>query len=1010
MNGAAGVGRRLFAAALAAACVAGAAFCQGFAPRAAAERMTVAEGLRVRLFASEPEVRQPILVKCDDRGRLWTIQYLQYPNPAGLKRVQVDRWSRTVYDRVPEPPPHGPKGADRITILEDSDGDGRADRFKDFVSDLNLATGLEFGHGGVFVLNVPYLLFYPDRDRDDVPDGDPEVLLSGFGMEDAQSLANHLTWGPDGWLYGVNGSTTTCKIRGVEFQQGCWRYHPSTRHFELFCEGGSNTFGLTFDEYGELFYSTNGGPFVHAVPGGYYYKSFGKHGPLHNPYAYHYFGPLSVDQVPGGPPTGGVVYLGELLPPSFRGRFIAGNFLGHTVSRWKVEGLGVTVRAKYEGPLLDANDTWFGPTDVCVGPDGALYVSDFYDERTAHPDPDAHWDRSNGRIYRVDVPDARPIGDFDLSRTASEALVDLLPGANRWMADRARVELATRRDGSVAGRLRAMLADPSDARRTLAGLWGLNAIGGLDPETAAGLLASPQAPVRVWAARLLGEMESDPRAWDAYAAWLAHPPRPLDAKDRLQAAANARRMRGTAALAVVDAILRDAPDAEEERIDWSTWWAIERLAIAERSRLLEMFSPENLHQTAYRRQSARLVRRYAAEGSAEGYECCLRLLEATPAAHRRESLESLLSGLSERCRELPGVGQGGLFEEHAASPLSAPAASERDHDPVGGPLLAYVKQLWLGDPEDLLLVQLALQCNIEGAYERLLRSLDASVPRDRVLAVLKILREFARPDAEPVVLPWLGSAVDDAVRLAAVDVTARFSSETSTRALLAAYPTGGAELKQRIRSALFGRPPSAAALLAAIESGAVPRDDVALDELRALALFESPEIDAAVRRIWGNVGPGSSEEKLATMRRFQNDLRAGGGDKGAGKGVFARHCGTCHVLFGEGIPVGPDLTSANRNDRAALLANIVDPSAVVRREYLQYIVETTSGRVLTGLLAEQDPASITVLDAKNVRTKVDRSEIESVRESNASLMPERILDPLTPQELRDLFAYLQAGP
>ena len=158
---------------------------------------------------------------------------------------------------------------------------------KDFVDGLNLVTGVAFGHGGVFVLNAPYLLFYPDRNRDDVPDSDPEVLLTGFGMEDAQSMSNHLTWGPDGWLYGVNGSTTTCRIRDLEFQQGVWRYHPLSHKFELFCEGGSNCYGITFDANGELYYSTNGGPFVHAVQGGYYFKSFGKHGPLHNLHAYH---------------------------------------------------------------------------------------------------------------------------------------------------------------------------------------------------------------------------------------------------------------------------------------------------------------------------------------------------------------------------------------------------------------------------------------------------------------------------------------------------------------------------------------------------------------------------------------------------------------------------------------------------------------------------------------------------------------------------------------------------
>src|SRR5262249_11738383 len=257
-----------------------AAWAQDYAPEDAVRHMRPAEGFQVKLVACEPMVRQPVAIEFDDRGRPWVIQYLQYPNPAGLKRVKVDRYSRTVYDRVPEPPPRGPRGADRVTILDDFDVDGRARRAKDFLSGLNLATGIAFGHGGVFVLQAPYLLFYPDRNRDDVPDGDPEVLLSGFGMEDAHSVANSLTWGPDGWLYGCQGSTVTAHIRGIEFQQGVWRYHPLTRKFELFCEGGGNSWGLDFDRHGNLLYSTNHGGFtmLHGVQGAYLWKAFGKHG------------------------------------------------------------------------------------------------------------------------------------------------------------------------------------------------------------------------------------------------------------------------------------------------------------------------------------------------------------------------------------------------------------------------------------------------------------------------------------------------------------------------------------------------------------------------------------------------------------------------------------------------------------------------------------------------------------------------------------------------------------
>src|SRR6266446_6745956 len=248
----------------------------GLPPQEALRRMKVADGFTVKLFANEPEIRQPLTMSFDERGRMWVIQYLQYPNPAGLKPVQIDQYLRTKYDKLPEPPPRGPKGADRITICEDTDGDGRADKFKDFVTGLNLASGMALGHGGVFVVQPPYLLFYPDRNGDDVPDGDPEVLLSGFGMEDAHAFPNSLQWGPDGWLYGAQGSTVTANIRGIEFQQGIWRYRPLTKEFELFAEGGGNTWGVDFDEHGNVIAGTNFGDVIglHQVQGAYYIKGF----------------------------------------------------------------------------------------------------------------------------------------------------------------------------------------------------------------------------------------------------------------------------------------------------------------------------------------------------------------------------------------------------------------------------------------------------------------------------------------------------------------------------------------------------------------------------------------------------------------------------------------------------------------------------------------------------------------------------------------------------------------
>src|SRR5262245_44025985 len=416
----------------------GSATAQGYPADRAAGKMTVPDGFTVRLVAGEPLIRQPVAIDFDARGRLWVMQYLQYPNPAGLKRVNVDRYSRTVYDRVPEPPPQGPKGADRLTILEPDPAKPGALKARDFVTGLNLASGFAFGHGGVFVLQTPYLLFYPDADGDDVPDRDPDVLLSGFGMEDAHSVANSLTWGPDGLLYGCQGSTVTAKIRGIEFQQGVWRYHPLTHQFELFCEGGGNSWGLDFDRHGNLLYSTNFGGFtmLHGVQGGYYWKSFGKHGALHNPHAYGYFDHVPHRDFRGGHVTvGGIVYQGDSFPERFRGKYIAADLLGHAVYWHDLRQAGSSFRSNHGGELLLANDTWFAPSDVTMGPEGAVYVADWHDRRTAHPDPDADWDRSNGRIYKIEARGTRlkpPPGSeapgfaFDLKKLNSDRLVALL--------------------------------------------------------------------------------------------------------------------------------------------------------------------------------------------------------------------------------------------------------------------------------------------------------------------------------------------------------------------------------------------------------------------------------------------------------------------------------------------------------------------------------------------------------------------------------------------------------
>jgi len=256
-------------------------------------------------------------------------------------------------------------------------------------------------------------------------------------------------------------------------------------------------------------------------------------------------------------------------------------------------------------------------------------------------------------------------------------------------------------------------------------------------------------------------------------------------------------------------------------------------------------------------------------------------------------------------------------------------------------------------------------------------------------------------------LSLLGQTQDPATRFAVLRVIERFDDPRIVEHVLKHYPNMSAKVRSGARALMFSRPQSALVFLQAVEKGHIDTHDVALSQLRTIALHNDADLDSRVQKHWGNIQPGTAEDKLATMRRYNNDLRAGAGDIERGKELFRKQCANCHRLFGEGTQLGPDLTSANRRDQAALLANLVDPSAVIRRDYLQFAATTDRGRVITGLLVKQDAASVTLADAKNQKTRILRNEIVSLRATDTSLMPNGLLAPLTPQQRRDLFGYLR---
>lgn len=960
----------------------------GYTPEEAVARMKLPEGFHAEIFAAEPMVRQPLSLNFDARGRAWVIEYLQYPTPAGLKPVTVDQYLRTEYDKVPEPPPRGPKGVDRIKILEDTDGDGRADRQTVFVEGLNLASGLAVGHGGVYIVQAPYLLFYADKNHDDRPDGDPEVLLSGFGLQDAHATANSLQFGPDGWLYGAQGSTVTAKIRGIEFQQGIWRFHPVTHEFELFAEGGGNTWGLDFDPAGNTFGSSNGSFITfHIVQGGNYWKGFTKHGPLHNPNTFGYFDAVAYEgpKVGGHVTPGGIIYKAKAYPDRFRGAFIGGNLLSNAVYWHDLKPNGSTFKARHGGTLLDAHDNWFRPIDLQVGPDGCVYVVDWYDRRASHLDPRDNWDKTNGRIYRVVHGERKRVAPFDLSKLSSAELVELRTADNDWYAAQARLILAERRDASIIPALKEYLAHNTDETVALRDLWALHASGGLDDSMALVLLDHKVPAVRRWTVRLLGDSRRmNPSLHSSLVQVAASDADPLV---RSQLAASCQRWASNDALPILEKLVTRAGDEKDPHIPLMLWWAFERQLRDDREGVVNLLTTPLMQGAPMVRQVLieRVARVLAARGSASDLAACARLLVSTDGSVRWEAVKGMEQGLQgRRVKDVPPE------------------------------LTAFLTHYYPGDKAKKGGDLQALACRL-GSRDAVRDAIALIRDRKAPLPVRTRLMELLGQLGSPEALPLYFESISDPgcpLHAPALNALGNYQSPEVAALVIKAYPSLPTPLKDRALSLLCTRTAWAATLLDALGSKSIPSNDVRPPQVAQILQLGDPALRSRIEKVWGRVpGPGSPE-KLKRIAEVRGSLPEG--DKGnptRGHAVFKEHCAVCHKLFGEGESIGPELTGAERGNLEFLLASVIDPSSMIRKEYQSQSVALRDGRVLTGLIVEETAKSLTVIDSNRQKTLVSREDVEEIRPSPISLMPEGVVDKLPEDQVRDLFRYLQSsGP
>lgn len=955
------------------------------------KQFQLSDGLQIELMASEPEISQPLFLSWDSRGRMWVVQYRQYQFPAGLKIIRYDNHLRAVFDRIPEPPPLGPSGKDIISVLEDTDGDGRYDKQQDVITGLNIATSVQVGRGGIWVLNPPYLLFYPDADRDDVPDGPPEVHLSGFGLQDTHSVANSLLWGPDGWLYGANGSTTVGTVssavsKGVEFQGQCiWRYDPESRVFEIYAEGGGNTFSLEIDAEGRVFSGTNGGGtrgFFYPQ-GSYSSKNWGKHGPLTNPYAFGYFEAMESKGDRSRFPQAFTIYEGGLFPPEFDGNIFAPNAMQNLVWRSKRFANGSTFRTEDQANLCGSPDRWFRPVYAGVGPDGCFYMADWYDTRLSHVSPLDDWHKESGRVYRVFPDETQPTYALgDLHEKSSEALVDLFSHPNKWVRQRAVLELGWRGDHAIVPRLERLV----DEQQSLEALWTIDGLQSLTAERAARWMQSERAAIRRWVVRALGDRSRD------HAELIALASRESDVEVRAQLASTARRLSSENGLAIVRELLSHDQDAADPHLPLLLWWAIETHA-DDWTRIKAMFSEQAVWQLPLVNQHivGRLMQRYASPlpGAAQsaqdaGLQRCSELVALAPDAQSRRML---LIGLTRafQGRSMPNLPDAlaGYLEEYQQSLGSAGLviAIQRGESAAIDEALRIV-----ADPSSDLVLRGDLLRGLADVRDQraqdLLLKLAVGGTREPALqrSALAALRNFSDPRIATEIVGRLGSSISDEHEL----------RDTACRTLAT-------------------RKPWAITLLDEVLQWRLQARQIPTDVAQQLRAYGDPEVVALAEKALGKSVSVSSEDKLQRMRRLRTAIADRPGQAAVGAPLFAKHCGVCHKLFGEGNAIGPALDAYDRGNADFWLVAMLDPSAEIREGYQSYAALTTDGRLISGMIEAQTAAAITLRGADNQTTTIATEDLEELRALETSLMPENVLDGLSDDQIRDLLTYMMQG-
>lgn len=946
-------------------------------PGRAADTMRVPEGVRVQLYASEPEVMQPIGFCIDDRNRLWVAEAYNYPH-------------------------HGTRAGDRIVILEDVDGDGQHDQRTVFYEGLNYVSGIEVGFGGAWVMSPPFMYFIPDRDGDDVPDTEPQLLLDGFGNHaNAHNMANGFAWGPDGWLYATHGRTNWSMIgkpgdpeeKRRRFDGGVWRYHPVRHVWEPVADGTTNPWGIDWNDYGDAFICNCVNPHLFQVIPGAHYEPW--RGRKSSEFAYQRIGTIAdhlhfvglgnvrnglgsdaEDDAGGGHAhCGTMIYLGDMFPARYRNQLFTNNIHGRRINNDLLEQEGSGYVASHGTDLMRSEDPWFMGVTLAYGSGGEIYVSDWSDTGECHSTKNTR--RHTGRIYRLTFggKDTAPV---DLSTSTVDELVELQLHDNDWYVRHARRLLHEKSASgesmaAASNRLRQILDSDRPVPKRLRALWALWVLAAVDEALLEELLSDESEFLQQWAVRLSCEgglpSETIQRKLERLAERSASP------RVRLELASALQRLPVVSRWTIAMRLAAHEEDRDDPNIPLMLWYGIQPLVHEDLSRFATLASATRLSRV--RENMAR--RMMTLPDTSQALELLLEESKPVAISVKRDLLSGILIGLEgQRKTKMPDV-----WPE-----IYTTVMKSEDNE---------VCQL---------AIRLAIQFEDSAAVEQLQQlAKDSTASLEMRRVALESLVNARVPGFDDLLRSLLSEL---GLRDLVLRGLANQESEQTTDQIIDLYSNLSSEHRQIALNTMAARRSSADRLLDAMENDRIPASDMTAFTARQIRSLGDDELTHRLRETWGEVRE-SSRERLKQIEQLAKGLTATSlaeADLEQGKQLFAKHCGTCHRFFGEGGQVGPDLTGAQRNNVKYLLENMVDPSASVSKDFRMQIARTVDGRVVTGLLQSRNDQSLTLVNATE-RIVLPLQEIEELKESEVSVMPAGLLDPLTERQIRDLIGYLQ---